>query len=164
MFRIQSLLAAAAVAFALPAFAHDGVMVDDAYAISASASATSGAAFMVIENHSDEPDRLIGVETPAADLAQLHTHIMDANGVAKMVEVPEGWEIPPGGTLELKRGGNHVMLMGLKAPLVDGKTIPLTLIFKHAGKVEVDVPVDQNHKPGDGAMGMSGMDHMKMGN
>ena len=46
--------------------------------------------------------------------------------------------------------------MNLKAPLVEGETLPLTLVFEKAGKVDVDVPV-----MAPGAM-MGEMDHSKM--
>ena len=41
----------------------------------------------------------------------------------------------------LKPGGDHVMLMGLKAPLKQGDAFPLTLVFEHAGDVTVTVEI-----------------------
>ena len=38
--------------------------------------------------------------------------------------------IPAGSTVQLEPGGTHVMLTGLREPLVEGKTIELTLRFK----------------------------------
>ena len=47
------------------------------------------------------------------------------------------------------------MFMGLKAPLREGETFPLTLTFENAGTLTVDVEVK-----GAGAMGpMHGPDH-----
>ena len=39
--------------------------------------------------------------------------------------------------------GHHVMLMGLKAPLKQGESFPLTLTFERAGSVEVMVSVEK---------------------
>jgi len=124
---------------AMPAFAE--IVIEQAYARSASPAAHSGAAFMVVHNTGPEADRLIGAESDAARRAGLHTNIIEA-GVAKMVAVPEGFEIAPGGELLLQRGGHHVMLMGLVAPFVQGENITLTLTFEHAGEITLVVPID----------------------
>jgi copper(I)-binding protein len=146
---LKSLLAAAALSVsALPALAEDAkLMIMDPYARASTPSSTSGAIFLEVMNHG-EADRLIGASTTAAGATQLHTHQEDANGVIKMIHVDEGFEIPAGGTLELKRGGKHVMLMGLTGPLEQGDTVPLTLIFEQAGEISVEVPVDLKRKPG----------------
>jgi copper(I)-binding protein len=60
-------------------------------------------------------------------------------------------EIPVHGTLEMKPGGYHIMLMGLVKPLKKGDEIEITLTFEKAGAVVVKVPV------GDVAQG--GHDH-----
>ena len=46
------------------------------------------------------------------------------------------------GTLELKPGSYHLMLMGLKAPLKKGTRVPATLRFAHAGAVKVEFQVE----------------------
>jgi copper(I)-binding protein len=50
-------------------------------------------------------------------------------------------EINVGEPAVLKPGGLHVMLIGLKAPLKQGETFPLTLTFAKAGTTTVDVAV-----------------------
>ncbi len=151
-----TLAAAAAACLAAPAFAQDGVRIVDPYARSASPTAMTGAAFMVIENTAAEDDRLIAVRSDAAERVELHTHLMDASGVARMVEVEDGFVIPAGSTHALERGGDHIMFMGLKAPFEDGATIPVTLVFENAGEVPVEIPVDLNRMPGHGMMHGSG--------
>ncbi len=132
-----------AFAFALPAFAHDGVMIEDAYARFMPGS-MAGAAFMVIQNHSVADDRLIDAKSDVADRVELHTHKQGADGVMQMIHVPEGFVIPAEGSHDLKRGGDHIMFMGLTDKPKDGDTIHVTLTFEHAGDVEVDIPVDSN--------------------
>ncbi|MEX0307923.1 MAG: copper chaperone PCu(A)C [Ruegeria sp.] len=126
--------------------AADAIVVDDAYARSSGKSAKAGAAFMMIENHSDTDDRLIGATSDVAGRVELHTHKIDENGVAKMMQVEEGFSIPAGETHMLKRGGDHVMFMGLKAPFEQGATVPVTLIFEQAGEVVIEIPVDLERK------------------
>jgi copper(I)-binding protein len=155
----KTLLAAAAAAgIALPAFAADVIEVRDPYARSASAMA--GAAFMVLANTGSEDDRLIAASTDAAQRVELHTHIEDGDGVMRMVEVEDGIEVPAGGETMLQRGGLHVMLMGLTAPLNQGDQIDLTLTFEKAGDVTLTVPVDNERMDGHGM----GNGHGAMGN
>lgn len=142
---------AAGLTFASAAFAAD-ITVSDAYARASGASAKSGAAFMVIENSGAEDDRVIAVSAPIAARVELHTHMEDANGVMRMMEVEDGFPVPAGGTHMLKRGGDHVMFMGLTGPMEQGATFPLTLTFEKAGEMTFDVTVDLERKPthGDG--------------
>lgn len=139
--------ALSAACFALPALA-DGIMVQDAYARSSGKSAKSGAAFMVLMNQGDQDDRLIAVQSDAAKRVELHTHKENADGVMQMIHVEDGFAIPAGGQHELARGGDHVMLMGLTAPLEQGDAISVTLTFEQAGEVTLDIPVDLHRKGG----------------
>ncbi|MDZ4120196.1 copper chaperone PCu(A)C [Phaeovulum sp.] len=162
----KPLLTALAVAFALPAAAQT-ITIDDAYARSSSMGATSGAAFFIIENKGTEADHLLSASSMIAERTELHTHIADANGVMQMVEVPEGWDIPAGGTHELKRGADHVMFLGLKQPLLQGDIVEVTLKFAKAGDVVVSIPVDLQRGAPASSMVMGGtaapaMDHGTM--
>lgn len=140
---LKSLLLAGAMAAGLAATAAAGdLTVTDAYARVSGASARSGAIFLMLSNAGDTDDTLIATDTPAAERAELHTHLQDAHGVMRMVEVEDGFPVPAGGSHLLARGGDHVMLLGLTGPLKDGDSFPLTLTFEHAGDVVIDVVVD----------------------
>jgi copper(I)-binding protein len=162
--KLKSILLGAALSLStLPAFAE--IVIEHAYARSASPAARSGAVFMVVHNTGPEADRLIGAATEAARHTGLHTNIIK-DGVAKMVAVPEGFEIAPGAELLLQRGGNHVMLMGLTAPFVQGQELTLTLTFEQAGEMTLVVPID-NERDGEmhmGEMTHDGMEGMGEGN
>jgi copper(I)-binding protein len=140
--RFRNLLSAACVAFFIstPLFAGD-LMVMDAYARVASKVAKSGAAFMMIHNHSDQDDRLIAASSDVAKRVELHTHL-EENGVMKMTKLEDGMIIPAGAMHALKRGSDHVMFMGLTRSLEHGDMIELTLSFEHAGDVTMKVQVD----------------------
>ncbi len=120
------------------------------------AGAMAAAGYMGISNMGDHPDRLIGVETPAAQSAMLHQSMVDANGVASMAHV-EALEIPAQDTVVLEPGGYHIMLMGLTQPLVEGQMVPGVLVFEQAGRIEMAFMVD----PADGADHTT-MDHSAM--
>ena len=63
------------------------------------------------------------------------------NGIAKMRELKDV-ELKPGQTIEFKPGGSHVMFVNLKHPLSKGEHIKGTLIFEHAGTVQVEYSVE----------------------
>ena len=140
MFKTPLIAGALALGLAAPALAE--IEIADAYARSASPMAKTGAAFLVIRNTDDTADRLIGVASDAAAKTELHTHIAGENGVMRMVHVEEGFELPAGGMIEMKRGAEHVMLMGLTDPMEQGGTVTITLTFEKAGEMVVEVPVD----------------------
>lgn len=125
---------------AAPALA-DGIVIEDAYALVARPNAPTGAVFMVIRNEGEADDRLVSVQTSVAAMAEVHTH-QEEGGVMRMRPVEGGLEIAAGETRELVRGGDHVMLMGLNGPIVEGSALRLTLVFEQAGEIELDVAVD----------------------
>ncbi|WP_145104618.1 copper chaperone PCu(A)C [Cereibacter sediminicola] len=154
----KTLLAAAAVTFALPAFADSNIAVRDAYARVSSPAAKSGAIFMVIENLGTTADRLVSAASEAAARVELHTHLAGEDGIVRMVEVAEGFEVPAHDSHALARGGDHVMLMGLTRPLQEGDEVALTLTFESGARVDLSVPVDPTREDA-AAHQMQGMDH-----
>jgi len=75
--------------------------------------------------------RLVGISTPAAGVAEVHEMKMEGDTM-KMRELAGGLDLPAGQTVELKPGGNHVMMMDLKQALAKGSTVPMTLRFEDA--------------------------------
>lgn len=134
-------LALGVAPLAAPAAAHDGIAVRDGYVIVSGAMAATAAGFLVIENHRAIDDRLVAASSDAAERTELHTHVQDAQGVMRMVEVPEGFVIPAGGERALTRGGDHLMFLGLTRPLAPGDTVTVTLVFEASGPLEVALPV-----------------------
>lgn len=158
-FKAAAAVAALLCTLILPglAQAQDAIAIVDPYARASTGMSTSGAVFMVIENHSDADDRLISAASDAAERVELHTHKSDGNGVMQMIEVPEGFVIPAGGSHALQRGADHVMFLGLNRPLRQGDTVEVTLAFERAGEVVVQVPVDIERKQAPrGTHGQSG--------
>ena len=63
------------------------------------------------------------------------------DGAMTMMRVEDGIPVPAHETVMLQPGGYHVMFMGLKAPLVEGETVHITLVFEKAGEMAVDIPI-----------------------
>ena len=76
---------------------------------------------------------------PAAGMAHLHESTMK-DGVMQMKAV-DALVLKPGQSLEMKPGGFHIMVMGLKTALKAGETVRLDLQFEHAGRITVDAEV-----------------------
>ena len=102
-----------------------------------------GAGYVKIVNTGKEADRLIGASIDGAAMAELHETIVDDAGVAQMRMRPEGFEIAPGATLELKPLGPHIMFMGLAKPFERDLTVDGTLVFEKAGAVAVEFFVER---------------------
>ena len=140
MTRLTPLLAALALALPVAAFAQNGLQLMDPFV---RATPQSGAVYLYIDNHSAKPDKLLAVSSPAAKMMMPMTMKQGANGMMEMVDVPEGFVIPAGGHFVFKPGAEHLMLMGLTAPLKDGDKIQVTLTFANSGDTTITVPVMQ---------------------
>jgi periplasmic copper chaperone A len=160
---------AALIAAAPAAFAQTGdnakITVEQPWARATPAGAKTGAAYMTLANKTNTADRLTGASSDVAAKVQIH-EMKVVNGVMQMRELTGGLAIPAGGSVTLKPGAYHVMLIGLKKPLVAGQSIPLTLTFAKAGTISVTVPVEaigaMNANGGmNGMGGMSGMGGMQ---
>ena len=118
------------------------VDVKDAWVRTSVQGQKATGAFMKIT--AKEGGTLVGVATPVAGVAEVHEMKMDGD-VMRMRALPNGLALPAGKTVALTPGGDHVMLMDLKATLPKDSTIPLTLTFKNAkgeqSQVELKVPV-----------------------
>jgi copper(I)-binding protein len=138
-----TVLALAMSVAALPALAGDArlgdIEIKAAWARATPPRPPVGGAYLTIVNAGAATDNLVGASSPACQSAELHTH-MSQGDTMRMIAL-SSVEIPAGRTIEFAPGGMHVMLMGLKAPLKEGTTIPLTLEFTQAGKITVQVDV-----------------------
>ena len=121
-----------------------------------------GSGYFTIENKGTTPDRLLAVSADISGKVELHQMAMN-NGVMTMRPVGDGLTIDPGKTVKLAPGGYHLMMFDLKSPLKQGDTLPITLTFEKAGKVNVSLAVGGIGAQGpDGASG--GMNMQKMPN
>ena len=99
-----------------------------------------GGGFFTIENKADEPDRLVAASTPAAEQVEIHA-IRVVGPDIKMRPLDGGLLVPPRTTIALKPRGYHLLMKGLKAPLVTGARVPVVLTFKKAGTRAIEMVV-----------------------
>ena len=125
--------AALLLASCKPASAPPAVSVDGAWARATISGQSGSVAYFTIRNAGGE-DKLLTVSSSGVD-ASLHSTSMD-NGVMRMRPL-EALDIPANGTVELKPGGTHVMLMELKQPLQAGSALELDLKFEKSGERKV---------------------------
>ena len=102
-------------------------------------AAGNGAAYMLIENTGSEDDKVIGAWSDVAENVEIHDMTMD-DGVMKMFHV-ESYDLPAGGSVELKPGGKHVMFIGLYDQLEVGQVVTIEVEFEKSGKMTVEAEV-----------------------
>lgn len=122
-----------------------------------------GAGYLTIVNKGSEADRLVSASSPAADKVEVHEMTMQ-DGVMKMRALAGGLPVEAGKTVALTPGGNHLMLMGLKAPLKQGGKVPVTLKFEKAGAIDVTLDVQAIGARSPGGMSMPSGDGGHMHN
>lgn len=92
--------------------------------------------FMTLTNNSNEDVTLVGGSSPVAGIVEIHEVI---GGV--MHNASDGLVIPANGTVELRMGGWHVMLMELNQALNAGDEVDMTLEFSNGETLTFKAPV-----------------------
>ena len=115
------------------------IEIEGAYARASIPNVPNSAAFFVIKNNSNKDIAITSANSDIAEKNELHTHIKE-NKMMKMMKI-EKLVVPAKSSLELKSGGDHVMLMGLKKELKTGDEISLELSFSDGDKKSIKVPV-----------------------
>jgi copper(I)-binding protein len=137
---MRRLLLATAVAALLSLPAHAQTRVSDPWVRGTVAAQQPAGVYLTLQSAGG--GRLVDVKSPLAR-AEMHEMAMDGD-VMRMRQVV-AIELPPGRPVALKPGGLHLMLMGLKAPLKAGETVPLTLVVEgkdgRRESIEVKAPV-----------------------
>lgn len=119
-----------------PAESHSVVDVADAFIVQPPEGRDITGAGMHV-SVKGAPLTLIGVTSDVADAIELHTMSME-DGVMQMRKV-DGFPVSEGSPLVLERGGNHLMLFGLK-PIEIGDEVHLVLTFADEEGGEQQVP------------------------
>jgi copper(I)-binding protein len=141
--RFLTIALLALIGSAVPAFADvmaGALDISGAWARATPPGAPTGGGYLTIANHGATDDILLSASTSEAASTELHSMAI-VNGVAQMRALTAGVPIPAGGTVTFDPNGMHVMFVQLKHQLEQGGSVPLTLTFKNAGTVTVDLPV-----------------------
>ncbi len=146
-----ALLVALTLGFIPPAGAQSqdgsGVEAHEAWIRATPPNASSSAAYMHLMNYEAQADALLSASSPLAEVTEIH-NVTEKDGMMHMAPV-DAIEVPAQGMAELKPGGFHVMFMKLKQAPQPGETYPVTLRFRHAPEITVQVPVMMNATPMD---------------
>jgi copper(I)-binding protein len=137
-----ALLAASVLAAAAHADHHSvgSLVIGHPWSRPTASGMPTGVAYLTITNKGPDEDTLIAARTPAAERVEFHRTSLES-GMARMR--PAGTlVVAPNATLTAEPGGLHLMLVGLKTPLVEGTSVPLVLTFKTAGDVTVQMKIE----------------------
>ena len=158
-------LLSATVAFAQSQDSHTAmagmsgdIAIEGAWTRATPPNAQVAGGFLMISNKGAADDRLLGGSSAVAERIEVHEMTMEGD-VMKMRPLSDGLTVPAGGSVELKPGGYHLMMMGLKQPLKQGEMLDVALEFEHAGTVRVTFSIEAM-----GAKAMSGHMHGGMKN
>ena len=99
----------------------------------------TGAAYARIENRGGADDTLIEALSPVAERVEIHDMTMD--GMVMKMRRLDALPVKAGESVALAPGGKHIMLIGLHGPIEEGASVPLTLVFEKAGRIETEAPV-----------------------
>jgi periplasmic copper chaperone A len=138
-FKLLALAAGLVVASVAALAQTNQLEVSHPWARATPGGAENGAAYVTIQ--SATPDRLLSVASPAAKTVELHT--MEMAGMVMKMRPIAALDIPADQPVTLKPGGEHIMLIGLQHPLLEGQTFPLTLNFEKAGARTVTVAIEK---------------------
>ncbi|MDC9808835.1 MULTISPECIES: copper chaperone PCu(A)C [Rhizobium] len=99
-----------------------------------------GGGFFTVKNNGQTDDRLVSVTSPASGEVQIH-EMETKDNVMRMRQLKDGIAIAAGETVKLEPGNLHLMFQKVKTPFKQGDTVPVTLTFEKAGKVDMVLQV-----------------------
>ncbi len=85
--------------------------------------------FMRINNHTPIDDSLIGCRVSIPEVV-VELHNVKDGSMFKVEKI----NVPANGSVELKRGGFHIMLFNVPIDIMEGQEVGITLIFEKAGE------------------------------
>jgi periplasmic copper chaperone A len=115
------------------------LVVSQAWSRPTPPTASVAAVYFSINNGGGKADRLEALSSPIAAKVELHES-RNQQGVLEMRELTS-LSCPAGATVVSAPGGVHVMLIGLNRPLVAGMVFPVSLKFRDAGNLTLQVAV-----------------------
>ncbi|KXZ59835.1 hypothetical protein Bravens_00050 [Brevibacterium ravenspurgense] len=119
--------------------AADALKIDEPWAKAVPQDKGMTGVFATIENEGKETITITGAESDVAGKVELHETTGDGKGGMSMKEKEGGFELAAGDTLELKPGGDHIMLMDLKQDIEPGEEIKIT-VKTSAGDFDLTAP------------------------
>ncbi|MDE0304585.1 MAG: copper chaperone PCu(A)C [Albidovulum sp.] len=138
---------AATVAISASFASAESIAIKEGFVFVATTGSKSGAAYFAIQNSGESADRLLSANSEDARAVEFHSHLVGADGIARMEKIIGSIEVPPGIPRIFEQGSDHLMLMGLTRSFAHDDKIKITLIFEHAGEIALDLPVKLGRQP-----------------
>jgi periplasmic copper chaperone A len=138
MSRISAFLMMFLILFTASAYAQD-VTIEDAWVREGPPGMGMLAGFMTVNNQGKEEVGIVGAEGADFGSIELHRSIVE-DGMARMVP-QKSIPVPAGGSVALKPGDYHLMLMQPKRALKAGDTTEIILIMEDNTRITVEAPV-----------------------
>ncbi|MGE4063489.1 MAG: copper chaperone PCu(A)C [Rhodospirillaceae bacterium] len=107
--------------------AEPGIKIEDPWVRVTFGQSRATAGYMALVDQSGKGNTLVALEMADGAKAEIHETVTEGD-IVKMRMV-KSVPIPAGGRAELTPAGGHIMIMGLKAPLKVGETVPMKLKF-----------------------------------
>jgi copper(I)-binding protein len=119
-------------------YEHKGLEIVHPWCFATKDKAETVAIYMVIRNRTKRADRLLGGTTADGRKIELRAPAADTGRTAAGLPLPAGKETV------LKRGAHYLAIVGEgDGPLDPFGSFLATLTFQHAGKIEVEVMIEE---------------------
>lgn len=128
-----------------PVAARAGTAVIHPWAKGGASAGASMAAFVVLENGGDTPERLIAISSPLAERTVM-IEIGRENGSARVQEL-DALTLAPGTRIALRPGQRQIMLIGARGSIEPGSWIPITFTFERGGALLANLRVESLGEP-----------------
>lgn len=115
-------------------FAAD-IEVSEIYVKQTPPNAKNTAIFLKIKNNTAQNIALVDAECDLSEYTEIHTILREGDKMT-MIKVPE-LTINANSSLELKPGGDHIMLFDLKKPVTKDSKANLTLTFSNGESLKL---------------------------
>ncbi|MGN6607675.1 MAG: copper chaperone PCu(A)C [Jatrophihabitans sp.] len=114
-----------------------GITISGAYVRAPLPPTRNAAAYFTLTNNTDQPDRLLSVDSGAGASTVLHVTSSDGS----MAAMSDGVVLPAHGSITLSPGKGHVMIENVYGTLKAGDNVNIQLTLERAGSLEVDAKV-----------------------
>jgi len=99
--------------------------------------------FGVLANTTDSDVTIESASNSASEVTEIHEMVM-IDGEMKMQEKAGGVVIPAGSSITLQPGGDHIMAMGVTAPIAPGDEVKVTLKLSTGQSLEFTAVAKQS--------------------
>lgn len=106
----------------------------------------NSAGYLMLHNESDQDRVLVGASSAVAEAVELHT-VIQQQGASTMQRLKQ-LAVPKQDCVMFEPGGNHIMFIGLKQPLVLGQVVKVSLQFANGDTLDVDLMVKEGQSGG----------------